>query len=293
MVEEFTRTFEVINTVQSGLILVVNLSLFILLVSRRSLRVRASNQLFGHLQLIHMTIGLLRVVSSYKISTDISSNVLLISMFASLLLTSGDRLFALKCPLKYKLVTGKMVVRLIIASWIPSLMFTVVAHVSDVGGGEMRIIHTVLIAIAATVLAVCNVIIYVVVRDHQKFVRKNSYVPPKKGRFAMKGSRRKRTSSLKASYICLAIVLNFIVFWLPHCVHDIIELTSELLISPNLDVLDIVVKQLTLLNSFTDPIVCLSTKTQMEIKKIFKFLAQQKDHVKESSRSDYSETRLK
>ena len=258
-------TYKTINIIQSSFILFFNLLLFLFIISRATLRKRLSNQFFVHLQLIHMTIGLLRIISCYRISVDVVSNVLLISMFNSLVLTSADRLAALKYPMKYKLLTSKMVVRTLVLSWIPSILFSIVAWWKGVSVEQLQLVHTSMIAIAATVLLMSNVLIFLVVKDHQAFLRKNTFSPNR-------NTESRRRGNLKASYICIAIVMNFIVCWIPHCVHDLIELTSSsLLDSVDAGVLDITVKQLTLLNSLSDPIlfICLSTKTQQEIRKLF------------------------
>ena len=55
-------------------------------------------------------------------------------------------------------------------------------------------------------------------RKHHSFVRKNSCLTTKK--------IKSRNKSLKAISICVGVVLNFIVFWMPHCVHDVMEMTS-------------------------------------------------------------------
>ena len=209
-----------------------------------------------------MTIGMLRAVNEYKISTDIVSNVILISMFVSLLLTSADRFVALRFPMKYKVATGKCVIRVICCSWLPALCFIVIVKVKGVDVNQLKIVHTIMIAVATTVLMTTNALVYVVAKKHQKFVRENSYQYYRK--------ERRKDKSMKATYFCVAVVMNFIVFWMPHCVHDITELTSSLGACGHMDVAEIVVAQLTPLNSLTDPIlfICLSARTQLEIKKL-------------------------
>ena len=137
-----------------------------------------------------------------------------------------------------------------------------IVKVDGIHADQLKIVHTIMIAIATIVLTVSNMMVYVVAKQHRHFVRRNSYLQYSK--------EKKKSKSLKASYFCLAVVLNFIVFWAPHGVHDIIELSSSVHRNVNEDVLDIIVKQLTPLNSLTDPIlfICLSTKTQHEIKKL-------------------------
>ena len=84
---------------------------------------------------------------------------------------------------------------------------------------------------------------------------------------------------MKACYVCLAVVLNFIVFWVPHFVQDVIELTSEEGEEGGHhhhdgtgNQVEVVVKQLTLCTSLTDPVlfVCLSTGTQNQLKKVLR-----------------------
>ena len=258
--------FEVINTTQNILILIFNASLFAFIVSRRSLRSKIPNQLFLHLQLIHIAIGVLHLISYYmEVGDYVVDNILLISMFISLLLTTVDRLLALKFPLRYKLLTSTVVKKVLLVSWLPAVCFAIIAKVDGVSGNQLNIVHTVLIGAASMVLALANTMMYVIARSHQTFVRRNSTV-------SSLNKKRKKNKSLKASSICLAVVLNFIVFWMPHCVHDVMEMTSHGHDDVTDDVTGVVVKQLTLCTSLTDPIlfICLSSNTQKEMVKVLK-----------------------
>ena len=255
-----------INIIQSSFLLLFNVVLFTIITSRKVLRSRISNQLFLHLQIIHMIIGVLRIVSCYKISSEIISNGLLISMFINLLLTSAYRLAALKFPTKYKLLTNRIVMCALLMSWTPSICFSVTTFLNGVTEDQLRYIHTLMIAVASGVLMSTTILMFIVIKKHQQFFRTNS-------RWASNLRGKKCSRNLKATYICIAIVMNFIVCWLPHCVHDIIKLTSSWLDSLYVDnIVDIVVTQLALLNSLSDPVlfICLSASTQKELKKLFR-----------------------
>ena len=262
----FSGTFNVINSIQSVFILLLNISLFLFILSRSSLRNRIANQFFLHLQLIHMIIGFLRITSSYRISVDVGSNVLLISMFISLLLTSADRLLALKFPLKYKLVTSETVMKILLLSWLPAVCFVLTAYLRGIDSKELKMAHTILVAVATLILTAFNIMILIIAKNHQHFVRRNSHL-----RFTKQ--KRGKNTTVRASYVFIAVVMNFIVFWMPHCIHDVIELTGvKGVTSQDSDVLDIAVKQLTLLNSLSDPILflCLSVSTQKELRSLSK-----------------------
>ena len=98
---ETNAVFEAINTTQNILIIILNTLLLCFIVSRPLLRNKIPNQLFVHLQLIHISIGVLHLVSYYcNVSDYVVDNILLISMFISLLITTVDRLVALKFPLR-------------------------------------------------------------------------------------------------------------------------------------------------------------------------------------------------
>ena len=258
------QTFFVINTVQSIFIILLNLPLFVFILSRRPLRTKTPNQFFSHLQMIHITIGLLRGVGLYKISSDIVSNVILISMFVSLLLTSADRLVALKFPLKYKLATSKGVIRILAISWLPAICFIIVVKVKGVDSNQLKLGHTITIGFASIILMTTNIMIYTIAKKHHKFVRQNSYLRYRR--------EQKNEKSMKATYLCIAVVLNFILFWMPHCVHDTVELTSIISRPNHTNAADIIVGQLTPLNSLTDPIlfISLSSRTQVELRKLFR-----------------------
>ena len=266
------RTLRTVNTIQSSLILLFNTLLFFFIITNTKLRKKPQNKFFIHLQVIHVNIGILQIVCFSVDQTDyIVENVLLISMFISLLLITADRLAALRFPYRYRSLSGTIVLRIIIISWLPSVCFAVTATVQRVTLYDLNMIHSVLIGIASLILAAANSMVLVITKKHRRFMKKHSTVHLDK--------HTCRNSTMKASYVCFAVVLNFIVFWMPHCVHDIIEMTSSSVNHNFHDVqknkgLEILVRQLKLFTSLSDPIffIFMSPQTRKEAKRFIETL---------------------
>ena len=254
-----------VQTFQSPMTLFINALLFLVIATRKELRRKKSHQFFLHLQLIHMALSIICIISNYYfwLLNYIITNSLLLAMFCSLMLTTGDRFFAIKFPSRYNLVTSKSVILVLVSSWVPTLIFVTVVRSVGISSNGLKVIHIAIIGFSSVVLAASNVKVYIIARNHDRFVKENSMC-----RKRIIGEKNKL---LKASYVCFAIVFNFIIFWMPYCIHDIMELT-HMYESTNQNIFDIIVEQIALLNSLSDPIlfIILSTHTRREIKKLFK-----------------------
>lgn len=256
---EIQSSNQILQIVQSTLIIIFNTMLLILLLKRTLLRRKKSFQFFLNLQLIHILLGTISILSIFfRVFNDhIINNGILLAMFSSLMITTADRFIAIKYPFFHNSITSKVVVIVVMTSWMPTIIFLVVT--SAVGGitsQNLKVVHVIMIASASTVLAVSNILVYIVAKKHEQFLKENS-------------ANRKQTekSTLKATYVCLCIVLSFIVFWLPYCIHDILELIGSL---DGGSGFDIIVEQIALFNSLIDPIlfVCLSKLVRKEISHI-------------------------
>ncbi len=153
--------------------------------------------------------------------------------------------------------------KVLLLSWLPAVCFVLSAYLRGIDSQELKMGHTILVVVATFILTAFNIMILIIAKNHQHFVRRNSHLRYTK-------QKRGKNTTVRASYVCIAVVMNLIVFWMPHCIHDVIKMTSSRVTSHDLDVLDITVRQLTLLNSLSDPILflCLSVSTQKELRSL-------------------------
>ena len=258
-------TPNILQTIQSTLIFLLNAALLVVIVTRKKLRCNKSYQFFVNLQLIHMMLGIACIITNlYSLFGDhIINNALLLSMFCSLMVTTVDRFVAIKFPFRHKSLTSGGVILILSCSWVPTIIFVTIATTIGITTDRMKLIHVIMIAVAATVLAASNIMVYIVAKNHDIFIKENSIC-----------RRRKygpHNRFLKASYVCFAIVFTFIMFWSPYCIHDLLELTETYIPSKG-SVFSIAAEQISLLNSLIDPILFsyLSKHVRQELKILFR-----------------------
>lgn len=254
----------VVQSIQSSLIFLLNSLLLILIIKRPKLRRKKSHQFIVNLLLINIALSISCMISYYYywVFDYIIINGLLLTMFLNLMLTTADRFMAMKYPSRYLQLTGKKVIFILFCSWIPATFFVPVVRFIGIKPEGLKVMHVSIILLSSIVLASSNFMVYCIARNHETFVKKHS-------NHSRKSTERKK-KFLKASYICFAVVISFILFWMPYCIHDILELL-EINIKVN-HYLHTVVEQLALLNSLTDPIIFtfLSISTHKEIKVLWK-----------------------
>ena len=195
-------------------------------------------------QLQHTFIGLEYIVGNLVptiFQSHIISNGLLLAMFCSLMVTTADRFVAIKFPFRHNSLTGRNVLLIVSASWIPGICFVVTVLTTGITPYRMKVIHIVVILTSIFVLALSNLVVYFAARNHNEFLKQHT---PQKG---------KLDKNLRASYVCFALVITFISFWIPYLIHDILELAHIQFI--NSEAFEVAVEQIALLNSLVDPIL--------------------------------------
>merc|ERR1712168_1710623 len=114
---------------------------------------------------------------------------------------------AIKYSFEYLEVRKKHIIVLLLCTWILPLVYVLVGLLFGFSQEISLIINTVLINAATITLGITNLIIYRMAKEHDKFMKENVML-------------RNKALSLKASYICFAIVASFLVLWTPYCVHN-------------------------------------------------------------------------
>ena len=246
----FSQISDTVQLVQAIITIIANLLVFVLIASHAKLRKKLSYQIFMHLQLTHVLLSLLVVVSELFASTwhqfyhlVVMGNTVLVEMFISLIVYSADRLLAINFPLKHKLVTSSHVITTLVCSWLLPILFCVLSLSFHIRQLWMTIVMEVMIGSAACVLAVTNLLVYVTATKHDRFIRDmNTARSPYSGKM------------LRTSYVCLAIVSSFLICWLPYFVHNILALL-DVYRPQSLKAFTIVAEQLALLNGLLDPVL--------------------------------------
>lgn len=254
-----------LQIIQSSFIFILNTSLFFVIINCPKLRRKKSHRIILNLLVINDALSIACMISNLHIWTNdhLAINGLLVAMFCNLVLTTFDRYIAIKYPRRYEMLSTTCVVFILICSWIPTVIFVVIVKKKGMTWNEMKVMHIMFISISCIILASSNFMVYYIAKSHDRFLRHNSL-------------QRRRLAPhrfLKASYVCFSVVFSFVLFWMPYCIHDILELT-RLYVADNENLFDIIVEQLALLNSLTDPIifVFLSIPTRNEIRRLINSL---------------------
>ena len=260
-----------------------NLLLFLLL--NRRLRSKNSVRLFVNLQVVHILLGSWDLVCTFLFCDFTACKPrggdtffivqvcvwlgILIEMCIALIMYTLDRLFAIMTPFKYEAITSNHVFRAILLSWLPmvtlivtSMIFFVYPSKMGMLGYYVGVVATSLIAVAATVLIVSNVIVYRVAKIQYEAIQ-NTHV------FQQNETGREKRM-LKSTYVCSCIVGSFVVSWLPQCLCNILVYTNIVQGIPSLALH--LVQSLPPINSLLDPVffILFRKDVKRELKLFFK-----------------------
>lgn len=271
------HSLNIVQTVESSLILLLNGLLFLLIITRPKLRRKKSHQFILNLLLINVALSVSCMLSDlYTWVFDyVIINGLLLTMFVNLMLTTADRFLCMKYASRYCQLTGNNVIIILCCSWIPTLVFVPIVKLIGITPDGLKLMHIVIIMISCLVLGISNFKVYYMAKNHDRFVKHNS-----NQRRRFKGGKKK---FLKASYICFAVVFSFILFWMPYCFHDILELADINIIAKKHYSFHTIVEHLALLNSVSDPIIFtfLSIPTRKEIRLLWESINCRWGHKKD------------
>ena len=230
----------VIGGFQISLTFFLNATLLFFILCRPKLRTKHSNRFYVNLQIVNILIcgsvisGIVFVESRNE---AIINNALLMTKFLCLTVKSGDRYTAINFPYKYEKLTTEVTFAIIACTWIPGLAYGVSGIFVTINEKELQVISSVLFLMSAVVLTASNVKIFLIARVHGARLKKN-----------------KNKMVLKSTYVCISIVLSFVLLWIPFFVHNILALIG--VYKPACDkIFTITSVQIGLLNSLLDPIL--------------------------------------
>lgn len=246
--------------IQAGLPLLFNITVLLLILSRKKLFQEHSNKLFLNLQLVHIMLCITGIISKLHLCyfVVLISNGCLVELLLSLILITLDRSFKIRYPYKYEGVRTRRVICFIVTTWIISALF-VILYVELRPIGNCRVIlSTVLLGLASFSLTLTNISNYIIAKKHITFMRKYTI-----------NSNRKTKVAIKATYVCCSIVSLFVVSWCPLFVHNVMVLAHAYEPHSTKVFTEIVVR-MAMLNSFIDPILflCFTLDVKDEIRMI-------------------------
>ena len=255
---------DVIKRIQGSVIIILNIFVIMILI-RRKLRDTNSTKLFLNLQATHIMTAISVVTFGSHTTTIffLLNNVILMGMFLILMTTTIDRLIAIKYPFIYDSLTSKHCFIVIVSSWLLPLLFLCIGLISDYGKYNYILLSTILISIATVILTASSIIVYGVVKRHVNMIKLNTVID--------NGSRKKEQSIklAKSIFVCLLIVVTFVLCWFPYLVHDILTLAN--IYEPSNDKpFTMIVEVIALCNSGLDPVfyVLLNKNVKREIIKL-------------------------
>ena len=248
--------------VQAGIPLLFNITLLVIIISRKKLISKKSNKLFINLQVVHILLCISGIVSKFYMSVEvvIFSNGCLVELFLSLILITSDRCINIKFPFEYENIKTKKVILMITCSWVITTIF-VILYVEVVTSEYYRVvISTILLGVATFSLTLSNLTIYIIARRHVNAIQMNTtYCDVKK-----------RKGILKSTYVCFSFILSFVISWLPLFLHNVMALVEEYKPSHKKLFTKVVVR-MAMLNSLLDPLlyICFNRDVKRELKMIF------------------------
>ena len=187
----------------------------------------------------------------------------MIVMFVILMVLTMERIAVIKFPFKYADVESKHMVIINLFSWLPTIMFVCSSIICEIQEDVLTITTAVLIAVAITLLSLSNAIIYSVAKKHDQFLKTNAA--------HRQGNGNHSTKVLKASYVCFAIVLSFVICWLPYLTHNLLAIVG--VYKPSGDkTFTKVVEHIAFLNSLVDAVlfIWLSREPKKELARAFR-----------------------
>ena len=251
---------------QSLVTLIVIVPLFLFIATRKKLRIIKSHQIFLNLLFVHILFNIAVIISNfvnYPRRQLICNFGLMIAMLVVLMVLTMERVAVIKFPFKYADVESKHIVIINLFSWLPTIIFVCSSFICEIQEHVLTITSAVLIAVAITLLSSSNVIIYSVAKKHDQFLKNNAT--------HRQGNGNHSTKVLKASYVCFAIVLSFVIFWLPYLTHNLLAIVG--VYKPSAEkTFTKVVEHVAFLNSLVDAVlfIWLSRETKKELVKVFR-----------------------
>lgn len=217
---------------------------------------------------------------------NLSTTMAFLSSFCNLPLT-GERLIAIKWPFVYQNIQPLHVYIVCFLSWLPPIIFYSFALGYELDAYYGDLLNATIILATMVLLTIANGMIYGVVRM-QKLKIANLQVEDlqpsgtnmesinhleSSGVTEESKKERSKKRNVKASYICVGLVIDYVIFWFPTCFLDLLKIrnlaTSVVYTGAFINLFFV---RFALLNSFFDPIIYISMNKgiRREIKKTLK-----------------------
>ena len=237
-----------------------NVALSAFIISEKTLRRQKSNYFF--INLLHanviLTVGAIVAMFYLTDKSGVINNGFFMQMFFSFFICSADRYINIKFPYKYAHVTKNDITLIIVTSWIVSGAFVMFSLIYQITPYQSSIVCTALSITATLMLTSSTVHLYIIAKRHAVEKLRNS---------AAACVTRER-EVLKSTNVCLALVISFIILWLPLSVHNVLVL-AKAYTPANEKWFTKVVFHVGFLNSLADPIiyVCLRNDVNIQLSK--------------------------
>lgn len=247
--------------------LTINIPLATIIVYTKKLRRIKSHQIFINIEIIHVIHSLVFIPARLNYPSPlyyvyaIISQGLLVELLLSMVSLTYERLLAVKYPLSHGNLNGKYVFGAICCSWLLPTIFVSLALYYRMTRWQYIIFGTVLLPVAGLTLSVANIAIYLLIKQHDAFVKNNAH------------KRSKHTSNrsiLKPSYICFALVITFVLLWMPYFIRQLFLLFKVTSSEHTVRFYDIAVV-IAHSNSLVDPLIFiyLSSPVKKKVKALF------------------------
>lgn len=251
--QRLNDTPSVIGGFQGVMTILINCILFFFILTRQQLREKHSNKFFLNLQLVNILISfsvLVGILITDNLTEMIINNGLLMTKFLCLVIKTIDRFAAIAYPYKYEKLTKDITLVIIGGTWFPAFIFITTGLLIGITRDGLIIISVVFFLLATVILIFANFRIYLIARQHHTRLKKNQ-----------------NKMVLKSTYICIGIVISFVLLWFPFLVHNIMVLLGHYTPKCN-KIFTIVSVQLGLLHCLVEPFlyICFHKDAKVELK---------------------------
>lgn len=248
--QTFTRSrVDYLLLIQGVVTFLANSALFTIIARERKLRRKKANRFYLNLLLVHCLLSIVTIVSCFRSSATkrIFKNGILFQMFTCLMINSVDRYVNIKYPFKYQLFQTRHVTFIIISSWIPAIISIILSASFRMSPYTCTVVCTTMMVFATCLLLTTNIGIYRIARYHVEGIKQQSVTTDSDA-----SKRIQLRMHLKASFVCFALVISFIILWFPYFVHNVMILSGDF--GPIYgNMFSLVVIKLSFLNSLVDP----------------------------------------
>jgi len=258
---EIVDGMKYVYLVQGSFIIIINLALVAFIALRKHVRKNQKNIFLASLFVSHSIIGVLCCLLSSKQTREVYQiymmdygSATMLASFCNLMLVTVDRFTAIRFPMFYNRITIKTVLVALIIVWLIPVAFLLLTLVVS---GISYLAFVLVTFLGITILMLENLLIYCIVRKQVKNIKSVRVVSSNE---LLKDNQRlsmlttNQASHHRAFFICLAMVLSYVIAWLPATVYVLYNLvtTHE---KPTHRAYQNLIVFLAFSNSISDPII--------------------------------------